>query len=85
MNSADSHTPTIPTPDGGSERLEMARDLYRRYHAQCFWNSPLDLHISEGLIPFVAKGLRTNGGRRGFLLAGKLQGHASTRESPECR
>ena len=31
------------------------------------------LVITEDLIPFVVKGLRTHGGRCGFLLAEKLQ------------
>jgi|GEM_PF-4351916 len=52
------------------ERLELAKQLYREYHARCFWHSPRDLIITEDLIPFVAKGLRNHGGRRGFILSG---------------
>jgi hypothetical protein len=54
------------------ERVELARQLYREFHAQCFWHSPRELLITVDLVPFVAKGLRANGGRRGFLLAEKL-------------
>jgi hypothetical protein len=55
-----------------AERLELANQLYREYHARCFWHSPRDLIITEDLIPFVAKGLRNHGGRRGFILSAKL-------------
>ncbi len=39
----------------------------------CFWHSPRDSEITEELIPFVIRGLRANGGHRGFKLAGMLQ------------
>lgn len=76
---------TIPSPRGHVERLQLARELFRRFHAQCFWHSPRDLEITEDLIPFVVSGLRANGGRPGFLLAGKLQANSSERDVPECR
>jgi hypothetical protein len=75
----------IPTPQTPAERLELTRDLFRRFHARCFWHSPRDLLISEDLIPFVAKGLRDNGGHLGFMLAAKLQPNASERELLGCR
>jgi hypothetical protein len=78
---------TIPTPRNLGERLELANQLYRECHTQCFWHCPRDLDITENLIPFVVKGLRTHGGRRGFILAAKLlpeTAHAS-REFVECR
>lgn len=70
-----------------NERLELANQLFGEFHGRCFWHTPRDLVITEELIPFVAKGLRTYGGRRGFLLAGKLQPMAAVaeRELPECR
>lgn len=60
-------------PSTGDQRLESANRLYREFHAQCFWHSPRGLVITEELVPFVAKGLRTHGGRRGFLLAAHLE------------
>jgi len=66
-------TPTIATPQDACARLELANQLFREFHTRCFWHSPRDLVITEDLIPFVAKGLRTHGGRRGFLLAEKLE------------
>ncbi len=79
---------TIPTPRDLSERLELANRLYREYHTRCFWHCRPDLRITEELIPFVAKGLRTHGGRRGFILASLLVTEApadSEREPRECR
>lgn len=63
----------VPTPQNLQERLELANKLFREYRGQCFWHSPNDLDITEEQLPFVMKGLRTYGGRRGFVLAGKLR------------
>ena len=60
-------------PRDGSERLALANQLYRKFYSQCFWHCPRDLTITEDLIPLVVKGLRAHGGRRGFILSGKLQ------------
>ena len=67
----------VPTPRNLQERLELANKLYREYRGQCFWHCRQDLVITEDRIPFVMKGLRTNGGRRGFVLAGKLRPNPS--------
>jgi hypothetical protein len=68
------------TTEEPNERLARAAQLYREFRARCFWHSPPDLIITEELIPFVVKGLRKHGGRRGFLLAGTLQTPSSLRE-----
>ena len=47
------------------ERVTLAAQLFKEYHTRCFWHSPRDLVITEELVPFVAKGLRKHGGRRG--------------------
>lgn len=70
--------------------LELANQLYREFHTRCFWHCPRDLVVTEELVPFVVKGLRTYGGRRGFILAAKIQPQSvlpqtSERELPECR
>jgi len=66
--------PTSATspPSNLTERLELANKLYREYHTRCFWHCPRELEITEELLPLVVKGLRTHGGRRGFILASKL-------------
>ena len=51
------------------ERLELANRLYREFQNRCFWHSPPELIVTEEMIPFVVKGLRTHGGHRGFMLA----------------
>lgn len=63
----------ISTPHTLHERLKLANLLYREFHTRCFWHSPRDLVVTEELIPFVVKGLRTYGGHQGFKLASKLQ------------
>jgi hypothetical protein len=73
MSATKNPTQTIPTPRNLHERLELANLLYREFQNRCFWHSPRDLVITEDLIPFVVKGLRTYGGHRGFKLAAKLQ------------
>jgi hypothetical protein len=65
--------PSVAAPLTRLGRLELAGQLYREYHTRCFWHSPRDLVITDELIPFVIKGLRAHGGRRGFILSGKLQ------------
>ena len=88
MPEPTSSIPTLPPSSGLSERLELANQLYREYHTRCFWHCPHDLEITEALIPLVVKGLRTYGGRRGFLRASALRNEGpvpNTRETPECR
>jgi hypothetical protein len=78
--------PTSATPE--HQRVELANQLFREFRTQCFWHSPQDLVITEEVIPFVVKGLRSHGGRRGFILAGQLEpkgGRFPDRESPQCR
>jgi hypothetical protein len=90
MLATTNQTPSISAPQDLHERMELANRLFREFHTRCFWHSPRDLVITEELIPFVMKGLRKHGGRRGFLLAGKLQSQGTTtaapgQESLECR
>jgi hypothetical protein len=82
MPATPTPAPTPPTPPSGDERVELANQLYREFHARCFWHSPRDLVITEDLIPFVVKGLRTHGGRRGFILSGKLRPKGRPARSP---
>ena len=80
-------TTLVSTPRNRAERLALANQLFRHYHARCFWHSPRDLEITEERIPFVVKGLRTHGGHQGFLLASKLASAPATgtaQESLEC-
>jgi hypothetical protein len=78
MSETANVTATFTTSQDQSERLQRANQLYREFHTQCFWHAPRDLVITEELVPFVVKGLRTHGGRRGYMLAGKLQNKNAT-------
>jgi hypothetical protein len=53
-------------------RVRMARRAFREFYAQCFWYMRADAVVTLADVPEVARGLRQNGGRRGFLLAAKL-------------
>jgi hypothetical protein len=53
-------------------RVREARRAFRAYHAQCFWYLRPEMTVTLADIPEIVRGLRQNGGRRGFLLASKL-------------
>lgn len=53
-------------------RVREARRAFRAFHAQCFWYMRDDMDITLADVPEVVRGLRQNGGRRGYLLAAKL-------------
>ncbi len=53
-------------------RVREARRAFREFYAQCFWFMARDMEIRLADLPEVARGLRQNGGRRGFILAAKL-------------
>ena len=53
-------------------RIREARRAFREFYAQCFWDMRPDMKITLADVPEIARGLRQNGGRRGFLLAAKL-------------
>ena len=68
----------MPPPHTGSarkpeSRSELARRLYREFYAACFWHLKPDLVVTEDLIPIIIHGLRSHGGRRGFLAAAQLE------------
>lgn len=81
--SALSRREPTSAPLEDAQRLELANRLYREYRARCFWHCPPDLIITEELIPLVARGLRQHGGRRGFVLAAKLEPVGTTARLPE--
>jgi hypothetical protein len=53
-------------------RVREARRAFRRFHSQCFWYLRPDMRVTLADVPEIARGLRQNGGRQGFLLAAKL-------------
>jgi hypothetical protein len=81
MSATTTSTAALPALLPLDERLQLANQLYREFHTRCFWHSPRDLAITEELLPFVAKGLRTHGGRRGFILSRKLLPRKAARKA----
>ena len=53
-------------------RVREARRAFREFHAQCFWHMRRDLKVTLDDIPEIVRGLRQNGGRKGFLVAARL-------------
>ena len=53
-------------------RVREARRALREYHAQCFWYLRRDMKVTLDDVPEIVRGLRQNGGRKGFLVAAKL-------------
>jgi len=53
-------------------RVREARRFFLRFYAQCFWFMKPDMHITLADLPAIARGLKQNGGREGYLLASKL-------------
>jgi hypothetical protein len=53
-------------------RVREARRAFHAFHAQCFWYMREDAPITLADVPEIVRGLRQNGGRKGFLLAEKL-------------
>ncbi len=70
--SASSSATDVSPSQARSARLELAAQLFREYHSRCFWHTRRDLEITEDRIPFVVRGLREQGGHRGYVLAGRL-------------
>jgi hypothetical protein len=55
-----------------TEKLDLARKVLRDFHAQCFWYLREDMELKPSDLGEIVRGLRQNGGRRGFLLAARL-------------
>ena len=54
------------------DKLHKAQVAYQRFRTQCFWSYKKNLVLRNNDIPWVAEGLRKNGGKEGFLIAGEL-------------
>ena len=53
-------------------RLELARQAFKEFFAQCFWSSDPHREITEQDIPFIVRGLRYYGGHNGYRIAARL-------------
>ncbi len=61
-----------PVPLDRERRLELARQAFKEFYAQCFWSYREDLEITEDKIPFVIRGLRRHGGHKGYRIVADL-------------
>ena len=66
--------PSLPASDTAARqrRLELARQAFREFYAQCFWSYREDAEITEDKIPLVIRGLREHGGLAGYRTAAEL-------------
>lgn len=53
-------------------RLREAQRAFRDFRAQCFWYMREDMKVKLVDVPEIVRGLRKDGGRRGFLIADRL-------------
>lgn len=53
-------------------RVREARKAFSMFYAQCFWYLDRDMNVTIKDVPEITRGLKINGGRKGFLLANKL-------------
>jgi hypothetical protein len=53
-------------------RVREAQRAFLNFYGQCFWYLKRDMKVTLEDLPEIVRGLRQNGGRTGFLLAGKL-------------
>ena len=53
-------------------RVREARRAFREFHAQCFWYLRPDMQATLVDVPEIVRGLRRNGGWKGFLVAARL-------------
>lgn len=49
-----------------------AQEIFRKYHAQCFWHYDENLTVDTNNIHLVIEGLRKYGGKDGLILAQEL-------------
>jgi hypothetical protein len=59
-------------PDFPAEKLALARQAFREFHARCFWFMRRDAEIVAEEVPYLCERLRADGGRRGFQIAAEL-------------
>lgn len=58
--------------DAQARRVELARQAFKEFYAQCFWSYRRDWQVEEEDIPWLIEELRLNGGHKGYRLAAQL-------------
>ena len=57
---------------GAAEKLGLAQQAFREFHARCVWFMRPDAEITAEDLPYLCDRLRADGGRRGFEIAAQL-------------
>ena len=52
--------------------LALAQELFSQYYTKCFWHMKSNLIVTEAMLPEIVKGLKTYGGKSGYMEAIKL-------------
>jgi hypothetical protein len=63
---------TQPIPEQRERRLELARQAFKEFYAQCFWSSDPDHQVGEADLTWIIRNLRENGGHRGYRIVAEL-------------
>jgi hypothetical protein len=75
MNASETK-PATTAPEAAelplAERLALAQTAFENYYPMCFWSWPRDTRVTEAILPNVAHALRSQGGRKQFLLSAKI-------------
>lgn len=53
-------------------RLELARQAFKEFYAQCFWSSDRNHVVEERDLPWIVRNLRLHGGHRGYRIVAEL-------------
>jgi hypothetical protein len=62
----------MDAPLRAPEKLALAQQAFRQFHARCFWFMREDAQVTVEDLPYVCQRLRADGGREGFFLAAKI-------------
>jgi hypothetical protein len=63
---------TGQTQSDSRRRVELARQAFKEFYAQCFWSSDPDHQVVEADLPWIIRNLRQNGGHRGYRIVAEL-------------
>ena len=63
---------TQPISEQRQRRLELARQAFKEFYAQCFWSADPDHLVEEADLPWIICNLRQNGGHRGYSIVAEL-------------
>jgi len=54
------------------EKLRLAQEAFRKFHAMCFWFMKEDLIVNEENLHLIVKGLRENGTWETYRIVDRL-------------